>query len=122
MRYTTKQYATALLDAVSATNDIKATALRFVSVLRHHKTLKRLDEILDTAKKLERVARGGKAVSIIAATESAMKETVKHFAEKDEIQTKLSPHVGGGVSVTIDGIRFDNTLRRRFNDLHKVLN
>lgn len=121
MRYTTKQYAIALFDAISSTKDTRATALHFISVLRRHKTLKRLPEILEIARTFERLSRGGRKISITAADESAIQEATKPFSEKDDVQTTIDKNIVGGISITVDGIRFDNTLRRRFNDLQKTL-
>lgn len=121
MRYSTTQYATALMDALSVSKDIHATTLRFISVLRRHTALKRLNEILEKTKTIERISQGGRKIVITGADETALTAAAKTFLEKDEVTTILAKQNIGGISITVDGIRFDNTLRRRFDDLQKIV-
>lgn len=121
MRYTTTQYATALMQALTHAPSM-TVAQRFIALLQKHGITRKKNDIIEKARELIRTKYGGNVIRITAATEStarAIQHALAHAS--DDVTTTINPHVNGGASITINNIRFDGTLERRFVQLEKTL-
>lgn len=123
MRYTTRQYAEALrtLALEIHEKDIPALAKKFVSTIKRHGAQKQIPDILKTTLTLNRREHGGRSIAITAFDEASLETAVKDFSPHDDITGSISKKTVGGVSITIDGTRIDNTLRRRLDDLKRTI-
>jgi len=123
MRYAARQYATVLADiAAHATGaELSKLARTFYQVLARHGTTRLLPDIFRIAGDIERKKRGGKRVRISAAESATAENALKHFHKEDDITTVIDSNLIGGVAITVDGIRSDNTLRRRVEDLRSAI-
>lgn len=121
MRYTTTQYATALMQALTHAPSM-TVARRFVALLQKHGIARKKYDIIEKARELVRMEHGGKVIRITAATETTARTIQSALAHpSDDVATTIEPGVNGGASITINNIRFDGTLERRFAQLEKTL-
>ncbi len=130
MRFTPKQYAQALHQAIfeSAPADQEKILDNFVTVLKENGDLGRLDEIEKEFFSCEREAKGIKLAEVTTA--KALKDTEeqkiigelnKYVGAQVELKTKIDEGLLGGVVVRIGDEFIDGSVRRNLKDLKEQL-
>lgn len=107
MRYTSKQYAAALLGALEGAPAGRRTDVmrRFFAVLRRHKSMGRLDAIVREVEKISLQKRGVRKVVVESAaplSEKTKKEIQERVGKKLQFFEKVEPELLAGIRILID--------------------
>ena len=126
MKYSAKQYATALFQAVSESRPADQDKIleNFVGVLREHQATGFLPQIEEEFFRLDREARGVKLASVTTARElskTAEAEVVDklnaYVGGQVELRKRIDESVGGGIMIRLDDELIDASIRRSLADL-----
>jgi len=126
MKFTSKQYAQALFDAVQETNpkDYDLVMDNFVKVLAQNGDLNKHTEIEDTYGRLDREAKGISEAEVTFAkehNEDMMKELNKVVQGKVEFKTKIDEGIIGGVVIRVDDTLLDASVQTQLKNLNQSL-
>jgi F-type H+-transporting ATPase subunit delta len=130
MKYTAKQYAKALMDALETRSpkDQDKILDNFVEVLARNSDLKLYDDISQEFHKLELKAKGITQANVTTAHPlgaDAEKKLVKELNEfikgKVEIKKKVDANLIGGVVVQLEDTLIDASVKRSLEDLKNNL-
>ena len=124
MKYTTKDYANALVELLS---DKKMTDKKvsqgFIKLLERQNDLKKSKEIIELAEFL--LAKKNKKKSITFETARKLSDSQKKILSKltengDIIKEKINPELMAGVKIIVDNEKqLDQTLLKKINNLFK---
>ena len=126
MKFSAKQYATALFDALAgtATKDHDKVLDNFVNVLAIHNDLKLFDNIAEEFHKMELEAKGQKSVDVTSAKpldRESEKQLVKELNEllntKVELKKKVDAGLVGGVVIQMEDTVIDASVKRTLENL-----
>lgn len=130
MRYTAKQYAQALHQAIfeSAEADQEKILDNFVAVLKENRDLSRIPEIEQEFFNYEREIRGTKVAEVTSAkglSKSEETQIIKSLNEYLGVQVELKKKVDeglvGGVVIKIGDELIDGSVRKNLNNLKEKL-
>lgn len=123
MKYSPKNYAIALNQALEGKPEAKKSAIlkNFLAILKKNGDQRLAYKILEIFKGLVVRQRGGHHVLLELARENpdAFPQSIlKKFGEKDWVETSINPSLVAGIRVTLDGEQeLDNSLAKK---LHKL--
>ena len=119
MRYRPKNYASALVDAMSGNVGDKKIVANFLALLQKNGDVKKANQIIMLAEKLLLKKTGNHTIMLETARKVDAKELVKSFAKKgDVIEEKINPALIAGVKIIIDSEQqLDNSLLAKLNKL-----
>jgi F-type H+-transporting ATPase subunit delta len=126
MKFTAKQYAQALHDAVSDTKpaDLDKVLDNFAKVLVENGDLRVFEEIAEEFHKLELKAKGIKQVEVISAhpldssTERQVLDEMNRLANsKVQIKKKIDENLIGGVVIRMDDLEIDASVKNNLKQL-----
>jgi len=128
MKFSSKQYAKALFDAVSETapKDHDAVLDNFVKILSENGDLGKFGEIDKEFRKLKLSSQGIKEAEVTTATKAEMNNKIvdeinKAVGGKLEINHKVDESLIGGVVVRVDDTLIDASVRTQLNNLNNNL-
>lgn len=130
MKYTPKQYAAALYQALQETKpDHHDRVLdNFVSVLQQQGNLGRFSDIETAFGAIERAAKGIKTAEVTATRklapgeeEQIMKGLNSYLGSKIELKTKIDQSILGGVVVRFDDQLIDGSIQGNLRELKNEL-
>jgi F0F1-type ATP synthase delta subunit len=125
MRYTTRQYAEALLESLEgkADKDREVILARFMSVLRRSGDARRLNEILVRYEEVFLKARGMVKVTLESASAlpaAVKKEIEKALGKPIELIETIEPKLLAGLRILLDDrILIDASALRRLESFRK---
>lgn len=129
MKISPKQYAEALLDAVSETNpkDHDKVMDNFVRILAANGDLGKHGEIEAEFRKLKLSEQGIKEAQVTVAKDieinnSLIKELNQAVGGKLEIRKNVDESIIGGVVVRVDDTLIDASVKRQLDNLNQNLN
>ena len=123
-KFTPKQYAQALYEAVQETRDHDVVLDNFVKVLAQNGDLGKQAEIEAEYLKLEMEAKGIKQVSVTFAQEHNTKildDLNSVVKGKAEFQKNIDEGIVGGVVVRVDDTLIDASIRTQLTNLNSQL-
>lgn len=130
MKFTAKQYAVALYEALESTKPSEVGKIldNFVKVLAENNDLKLAPQVIDEVHKLTLRRRGVKQVKVISAhelskpNEQAIVETLNRFmASKVELKKQIDEQLVGGVVIEVDDLLIDGSLKNALDELKESL-
>jgi len=123
MTYSPLQYARALYDLTAETSGAnKNEAIKsFASFLQKNNALHLYREIGNAFSEYARKTEGLKEISIKTANEKAAKKISSALHKNFVGEVIIDPNLIAGVSVTIDDIRVDNSIKNRLSEIRKTL-
>lgn len=119
MKYSSKIYATALLEAIEEKSQAEAVK-KFLSIMRKNGDFSKLPNILRDFKKAYNKQHGIKEVKInLAREEKNVVNQVKEILKlKHEPEVEINKEILGGVVITIDDeVVIDGSIKTRINKL-----
>ena len=123
-KFTSKDYAQALYEAVHETKDHDLVLDNFVKVLAANGDLGKQDEIDAEYQRIEKEAKGIKEVNVTFAQEHNTKildDLNKVVNSKAEFKTKLDQGIVGGVIVRVDDTLIDASVKTQLDILNREL-
>jgi len=128
MKVSSSQYAKTLL-ALSDTEDAGAVAASFLALARRNRAAKRLPLILRLFARLSDESAGRLALSVETASEADAEarrvieaQAGIFFPGEDlSFRYQVSPELLGGARISSEGELLDATVRRRLNELEKIM-
>ena len=128
MKFTSKQYAQALYEAVSETavKDHDIVLDKFVKVLAQNGDLGKYEEIEKEYHLLEGKAKGIHQAEVIVAREteinaSIIKDLNSIMGQKLDIKTKVDAGLVGGLILKVDETLIDASVKTQLNNLNSSL-
>ncbi len=130
MKFSPKQYATALMDSISTTDpkDQEKVLDNFVKVLVENNDLRLYDQIADEFHKLDLTKQGIKQVNVKSAhpltksNEKAIIEELNKLAKhKIELKTEVDERLIGGVVIQMDDQVIDASVANQLEQLKENL-
>ncbi|MBI4049426.1 MAG: ATP synthase F1 subunit delta [Candidatus Doudnabacteria bacterium] len=130
MKFTAKQYAQALYEALQATSpsDTEAVLDNFVQILATNSDLRMFDDIASEFHKQELAVKGVKQAVVTSASpinnanEQAIVEALNKIVKsKIELDKKLDPSLVGGVVVQVDDLFLDSSVKANLEELKESL-
>jgi len=131
MKPTASQYAYALLELsqASAASEQGSVAQRFLAFLTRQREVKKLPAILRNLQRLTDEAEGVKRVRMTTSEEldkkslEVLTKKIQQMLKSEQVilSQQVDPQVLGGVALQTDTELFDGTVRKRLNELRKVL-
>ncbi len=126
MKYSTRQYAQALYEALHATADADHEKIldKFVALLQENGDLGKFTEIEQAFVEHEKTAKGIKIAEVTTARkmpaseeEKLVRELNDYLGEKVELKKKVDEGILGGVIIQIEDKLIDGSVRRNLQDL-----
>ncbi len=130
MKFTAKQYAQALHDALenTAPAEVDRVLDNFVQVLAENNDLGLFDEIAAQLHKQELEKKGIKQAEVTSAhslnseNEKQVIDTLnRHVKSKFELKRKIEENLIGGVVVQVDDLMIDASIKKNLEELRKEL-
>lgn len=130
MKYTTKQYAAALFQAVfeSRPQDQERVLDNFAAVLKENRDLGKLNEIEHEFFNYERESRGVSLAEIttaqpmsLASEQKIIRELNEYVGGQVELKKKVDEGLVGGVVIKLGDELIDGSVRKNLKDLKKQL-
>ena len=131
MKFTTKQYAEALYQAIEETNPEHHDRVleNFLVVLKQQGDLEKFPEIEIAYNQQEKIAKGIKTAEITTTRKLSHGEEVqivhglnKYLGDDVELKTKIDQGILGGIIVRFADRQLDGSLKRKLHDLQTELN
>ena len=119
MKYSSKIYATALLEALEE-KSLAGAIKKFLSIMRRNGDFSKLPNIVRDFKKLYNKKHGIKEVKVeIAREDKSIINQVKDILKlKHEPEVEIKKEILGGVVITInDEVIVDGSISRRINSI-----
>ena len=124
MKFSSKQYAQALYEALQATKDYDKVVDNFVKILAQNGDLSKHAEIEREFKLLEMKEKGIKEVDVTFAKEHNPKildQLNSVVGSKMEFKTKIDEGILGGVVIRVDDTLIDASLETQLKNLNSEL-
>ncbi len=130
MKFSAKQYALALLEALEGIvhKDHNQILDNFVKVLAENNDLRIFEQIVEEFHRLELEKKGKKLAEVTSArpinreNEHAIVEELNKFVKKDvELKKKVDENLIGGVVIQMDDQMIDATVKANLEKLKKEL-
>lgn len=125
-KITPLQYAIFLYEITSEKQDIKNNIKGFVEILAKNNDFSKINEIIRRFETYDKKMKGIYDVEITSASplESAAKkhiiESLKNYG-KIEIKEAVNPGLIAGITLTIEDVMVDGSLKNKLRELEKVL-
>lgn len=130
MRYTSKQYATALHQALEEIKpeDQDKVLDNFVAVLRQHGDLEKFAEIGEAFLEYEKTAKGLKLAEVTSARklsgaeeEKIIRELNNYIGGRVELKKRIDEGLIGGIVVKIGDELIDGSIKKNLQELKSQL-
>ncbi len=125
MKYTPRIYAKALTESfIGAPSSAHESIIKFfIDAVRRRGDARRMPEIIEAVREIERKKNGGKFIEVTFARHHK-KQTLDAFrtlfTKHDDVVFRTEPELTAGVRITVDGEReFDNSASRRIKKLFR---
>jgi F0F1-type ATP synthase delta subunit len=123
MKYTPRQYASALNSLVTEKTDenMNSKIKKFAAFLKKNNALHLYREIAEKFGEINRETNGKKEITIRAANSETAKKLKTKFGSESEPKIVIDETLIAGSSIVIDDLRIDNSIKSRLSQMKKAL-